>query len=215
MQSDADHRKYFSKEPEKVSTPLRIKEKVVNKTPIKSATEMDEDGFTLVVNRRKSKFLSWLDSKVGEKMEEPVKDFMKGRKIEIFSSRGNEETLKEPANIEQNLKEEWKLGDYVLEEIVKEHSKREETLGQKVSLDSHAGEGMIGRNVSNFSMEEIMNVNMSPIKMMEEKKEEITPGNKGISREKFPQEKEKWIQKEKRGNPQYPPLLNLKRLRIL
>ncbi|KAH9294319.1 hypothetical protein KI387_040477, partial [Taxus chinensis] len=58
MQSAVDHRKDFSKESEKVSTPLRIKEKEVNETPTKSATEMEEDGFTLVVNRRKSKFLS-------------------------------------------------------------------------------------------------------------------------------------------------------------
>ncbi|KAH9298221.1 hypothetical protein KI387_029903, partial [Taxus chinensis] len=155
MQSATDHMKYFFKESEKVSTPLRIKEKVVNKTPIKSAMEMEEDGFTLVVNRRKSKFLSWSDSKVGEKMEEPVKDFMKGRKIEIFSSKGNEESLKELTKIEQKLKEVGKMGDSGFKETIKEQRKGEEYLGKKVSWDPHAGEELIGINLGFLSMEEM------------------------------------------------------------
>ncbi|KAH9287475.1 hypothetical protein KI387_031592, partial [Taxus chinensis] len=105
MKSIVDHRKDFSKESEKVSTPLRIKEKEAIATPTKFAMEMEKDGFTLVINKRKSKFLSWLDSKLGGKMEKPVKDFMKGRKIEIFSSKENEESLKEPAKFDHKLKE--------------------------------------------------------------------------------------------------------------
>ncbi|KAH9309353.1 hypothetical protein KI387_037264, partial [Taxus chinensis] len=91
----------------------------------------------------------------GKKIEELVKDFMKGRKIEIFFSKGNDESLKEPANIEQKLKEFGKLGDFGLEESVKEQSKGEENLGQKVSWDPHAGEEMIGRNSCNLFAEEM------------------------------------------------------------
>ncbi|KAH9311773.1 hypothetical protein KI387_026808, partial [Taxus chinensis] len=59
MQSAEDHRKDFSKVILEVFSTLRIKENTDSENPtLKDTMEKDEEGFTLVINGRKSKYLS-------------------------------------------------------------------------------------------------------------------------------------------------------------
>ncbi|KAH9305335.1 hypothetical protein KI387_009739, partial [Taxus chinensis] len=190
-QSVEDHRKVFSNSMLEFFSPLHIKEKMVEESPSsKVAKEKDEDGFTLVTNRRKSKFLSKSKSKVKEKEEENLMDLMKGRKIDI----GN-------FNVKEGICNESVKNDLISKAVKeKEVNKSTEMAEEKTDLDASKDHNMDMNFIKGMEVFPSIEDLLTPIKEPEEKKEGPCFGLKNLSRENLISRKNKIEPKGKKGD---------------